>query len=116
MRSVAVALAPLLVRDIPREVAADGEHHSCPSYSRTLRHVVVEHRLAPDLAQVRAPITFVHGRRDRTAPPVHVERLAAQLRAAGHIVTLEMVDRDDHQGSSDQRRQIRARWCRAARW
>lgn len=96
LRPVAVALAPLLVRDLPREVAADGARHSWPSYSRTLCNVVVEHRLGPDLTQVRAPITFIHGRSDRTAPPAHVESLAAQLRGTHQAVTLEMVDGDHH--------------------
>jgi len=96
LRPVAVALAPLLVRDLPRDVATDGARHSWPSYSRTLRNVVVEHRVAPDLEQVGAPITFIHGRSDRTAPPAHVERLVARLRAGGHVVKLEMVDGDHH--------------------
>ncbi len=96
VRPIAVALAPLLVRDLPRQVAADGARHTWPSYSRTLHNVVVEHRLAPDLERVGAPITFIHGRSDRTAPPAHVEGLVAQMRAAGHVVTLEMVDGDHH--------------------
>jgi pimeloyl-ACP methyl ester carboxylesterase len=96
LRPVAVALAPLLVRDLPREVAADGARHTWPSYSRTLRRVVVEHRLGPDLAHVRAPITFVHGSEDQTAPPTYVESLVAQLRADQQAVTLEMVEGDHH--------------------
>jgi pimeloyl-ACP methyl ester carboxylesterase len=96
LRPLAVALAPLLVRDLPREVAADGARHSWPSYSRTLRNVVVEHRLGPDLTQVRAPITFVHGRSDQTAPPAYVEALVAQLRATQQAVTLQMVEGDHH--------------------
>lgn len=96
LRPAAVALAPLLVRDLPRGVAADGARHSWPSYSRTLRRVVVERRLGPDLAQVRAPITFIHGRNDRTAPPAHVESLATKLRATHDRVTLQIVDGDHH--------------------
>lgn len=96
LRPAAVALAPLLVRDLPRDVAADGARHSWASYSRTLCRVVVEHRLAPDLARVRAPITFIHGRDDRTAPPAYVESLATQLRATHDRVTLQMVDGDHH--------------------
>lgn len=96
LRPAAVALAPLLARGLPRDVARDGARHSWTSYSRTLGRVVVEHRLAPDLARVRAPITFVHGRDDRTAPLTYVEALAAQLRASHDRVTLEIVDGDHH--------------------
>jgi len=64
-----VPIAPRLATDIPAEVAADFLHHSWASYSRTLRRVVIEHRLAPDLLVARGPITLVAGVDDPDAPP-----------------------------------------------
>lgn len=96
MRPLAIAAAPLMARDMPRRVAADGARHTWQSYSRTLRHVVVEHRVRTDLARVTAPITFIHGRQDRTAPTPWVRALATELRQSGQRVRLTEVDGDHH--------------------
>lgn len=96
LRPVAIAAAPLLVRGLPREVAADGARHTWSSYSRTLRHVVIAHRVSGDLHHVAAPITVLHGREDRTAPLHHVHELVDELRSAGRNAQLDVVDGDHH--------------------
>ena len=66
-RPLAIALAPWLVRDLPPSIASDGARHTWPSYSGTLRRVVV----------ATAPSTTSARRRGRspcctgamTAPP-----------------------------------------------
>ena len=96
IRPVTVVLAPLLIRDLPPEVAADGARHTWSSFSRTLKAVVVEHRVAEDLERVQAPVTFLHGRHDHTAPLEYVTRLADALRGSGRRVRLEIVEGDHH--------------------
>jgi pimeloyl-ACP methyl ester carboxylesterase len=95
-RPIAVAAAPLLLRGIPRAVAADGARHTWLSYSRTLRHVVVEHPVWPDLAESRVPVTFLHGRQDRTAPLRFVEALADRLHRVRQSVSVRTADGDHH--------------------
>ena len=95
-RPVAVAAAPLLFRGMPRAVAADGARHTWLSYSRTLRHVVVEHPVWPDLEQVQAPVSFLHGEQDRTAPLHFVEALANRLRDLGRTISVRTAEGDHH--------------------
>lgn len=95
-RPVAVAAAPLLLRGMPRAVAADGARHTWLSYSRTLRQVVVEHPVWQDLVQVQAPVSFLHGKQDLTAPPHFVEALADSLRDAGRTISVRTVEGDHH--------------------
>lgn len=95
-RPVAVAAAPLLLRGMPRAVAADGARHTWLSYSRTLRHVVVEHPVWPDLEKVRIPVTFLHGRQDSTASLRLVEALADRLHGVGRNISLRPADGDHH--------------------
>ena len=95
-RPVAVAAAPLLLRGMPRAVAADGARHTWLSYSRTLRHVVVEHLVWPDLEHGQAPVTLLHGRKDLTAPLHLVEALADRLRGVGRSVSVRTADVDHH--------------------
>jgi pimeloyl-ACP methyl ester carboxylesterase len=94
VRPLAVAAAPLIVRDMPRAVAADAARHTWASYSRTLHNVVVDHRVEDDLRRVSAPTVLLHGRDDRSAPLRYVERLAARLDRDN--VTLEVADGDHH--------------------
>lgn len=95
-RPLAIAMAPLLTPDLPREIASDGARHTWPSYSRTLQRVVVEHRVAADLWRIAAPVAFLHGRGDRTAPLARVAALATELRSDGRRVTLTEIDGDHH--------------------
>lgn len=96
LRPVAIALAPLLSRDLPRAIAADGARHTWPSYSGTLRQVVVEHRVLPDLIAYDGPVVALHGRDDRSAPVGHVQDLAAILAAAGRPIELRVIEGDHH--------------------
>ncbi len=88
-RPAALALAPWLVRDLPPSIAQDACRHSWPSYSRTLRHVVVEHRATDDLLKSSVPVTFFHGRQDRDAPVQFVEALAERLPQTAELQVLD---------------------------
>lgn len=90
LRPLAVAVGPHLVRDLPPAVVADGMRHTWPSYSRTLDHLVVRHRLGEVLADAARPLALLHGAQDEVAPVDHVSALAA----AGH--ELEVVPGDHH--------------------
>jgi pimeloyl-ACP methyl ester carboxylesterase len=72
LRPLAIAVGPWLKRDLPREIVQDGFRHTWPSYSGTLRNVVVAHRLEPDLAEASGPVVFIHGENDTVAPLPHV--------------------------------------------
>lgn len=96
LRPVALALGPIVVRDLPREIVQDGFRHSWRSYSCTLTEVVVHHRAVPDLSRVGMPTLLVHGRSDEEAPVSHVTAAAAAARASGRQVDLEVVDGDHH--------------------
>jgi pimeloyl-ACP methyl ester carboxylesterase len=75
VRPLAIAIGPLLKRDLPREVVQDGVRHTWPSYSRTLRNVVVGHRIEPDLVEAACPVRFIHGELDTVAPLSYVRRI-----------------------------------------
>ncbi|MGH9149354.1 MAG: alpha/beta fold hydrolase [Acidimicrobiales bacterium] len=96
-RPLAIALAPWVVRDLPRSIASDGTRHTWVSYSRTLQRVVVEHRAADDLLAAPMPVTLLHGRNDRAAPMAFVESLVERsgggARPAPRLV---VVDGDHH--------------------
>lgn len=92
-RPAALAFAPWLVRDLPRSIALDGVRHSWPSYSRTLSHVVVEHRAADDLLDSPMAVTLLHGRHDRDASVRFVEGLAKRLPETAELL---VVDGDHH--------------------
>ena len=96
LRPVAISLGPIVVRDLPREVAADGARHTWASYSRTLRRVVIDHLVVEDLAAVDVPVTFIHGCDDRTASISHVRNLVSSESAAGRPVSLQVVSGDHH--------------------
>ncbi|MGH3371077.1 MAG: alpha/beta fold hydrolase, partial [Nocardioidaceae bacterium] len=71
LRPLAIAVAPLVIRDLPPSIASDAARHTWISYHRTLEEVVVGYRPDRDLLDTPAPVTFLHGTEDRTAPPVH---------------------------------------------
>lgn len=89
---LAMAVAPLVIRDLPPGIASDAVRHTWRSYSCTLQRVLVEHRVAPDLEGLGMPVRLLHGRGDRTAPVEHVEALAARLPG----VELTVADADHH--------------------
>jgi predicted esterase len=45
---------------------------------------------------VQAPVAFLHGRQDHTAPLHFVEALADRLRGVGRNVSVRTVDGDHH--------------------
>jgi pimeloyl-ACP methyl ester carboxylesterase len=96
LRPLLIPLAPRLVRDVPAEVAGDFLRHTWPSYSRTLRSVVLGHPVLDDLAAVDVPTVLLHGRADRDAPIELAEVLTDRLRASGRTIELQAVDGDHH--------------------
>jgi pimeloyl-ACP methyl ester carboxylesterase len=96
LRPLAVTLGPLVMRDLPPTVVADGARHTWPSYSRTLEEVVVGHRPLPDVVAAAVPTVVAHGREDRVAPVDLAEALAAAARQRGASVTLRLLAGDHH--------------------
>ncbi len=96
LRPLAIAAAPLVIRDLPPSIASDGARHSWPSYHRTLKHVVVDYRPLDDLDATPSPVTFLHGTDDRTAPPELLRRLVEDLSAQGTHADLRLVPGDHH--------------------
>lgn len=96
LRPLAVLVGPLVIRDLPPSIVADGARHSWRSYSRTLQRVVIDHRTAPDLRAVETEVLLVHGRDDLEAPIAYARHAAAAARDAGAPVSLHEVDGDHH--------------------
>lgn len=96
LRPLAIAVAPMVVRDLPPSIASDGALHTWPSYRGTLERVVVGYRPAPDLASSVAPVTFLHGDSDHTAPLAFVRGLVADLAVERSGVELRVVPGDHH--------------------
>lgn len=95
-RPLAVAVAPWVVRDLPPSIASDGARHTWPSYSGTLRRVVVGHRAVDDLRQTPTPVTLLHGRHDRTAPLHFVQALAEGASPGQSRLHLKVVEGEHH--------------------
>ncbi len=91
-RPLAMRAAPLLRRDVPAAVAGDSVRHTWISYSHTIRRVLLQHRLEPDVAAVDSPTIALHGSADRVAPIGVVADLATRL----PHVQLQTIDRGDH--------------------
>ncbi len=73
-------LAPLLVPDVPSEVARDAVLHSWRSFSGTLQNCVFGSTISiMDLEAISAALLFLHGFDDRTAPMADVRALVARL-------------------------------------
>ena len=83
-------LAPLLRRDLPPAVVADGTLHFWPSLRGSVRNVVLRHSIESALATLGSKVTFVHGRRDAITPLARVREVAATTGAA------VVVTDDDH--------------------
>jgi hypothetical protein len=95
-RPLAIALAPLVIRDLPPSIASDGARHTWPSYHRTLEHVVVDYRPHTDLVGTRASVTCVHGTDDHTAPLSALRHLANEVAVRGKAVDVRAVPGDHH--------------------
>ncbi len=96
LRPLATVIAPLLMRDLPSAIAADGALHTWASYHRTLERVVLARRVADDLRSAAVPVTLLHGQRDRTAPVDNVGALTVELRTAAVAAELQVVNGDHH--------------------
>lgn len=96
MRPLAMVLAPLVIRDLPPSIASDGARHTWPSYSRTLRRVVIEHRAVDDLLRSLVPTTLVHGAEDRAAPVGFVRQLGDRAHARIPALNLRVAPGDHH--------------------
>lgn len=96
VRPLAAVLAPLVIRDLSPSIASDGTRHTWPSYSRTLRRVVIEHRVADDLLSSRVPTSLLHGADDRAAQVVFVRELAQRSPARVPVIDLRVVPGDHH--------------------
>ena len=68
LRPILTPLMPSLLRTVPAAVARDSLKHDWRSYSRSLRHLLIDAQPDEWLAQARARMMFVHGTRDRVAP------------------------------------------------
>jgi len=90
LRYVGIAIAPLFARSVPAPVARDALRHTYTSYSRTMQHVIIEHRAAPDLAARTDTTALVHGRDDDVVPVRYVEALVSPR------VRLDVVDGDHY--------------------
>ena len=95
-RPLALLAGPLIVRDLPPAIVADGFRHNWRSFSRTLHRVVVEHRVRPDLAAARGDVRLLHGSDDREAPIAYAREAAEAAALDGASVTLEEVGGDHH--------------------
>lgn len=72
-------LAPHVTRHVPVDVARDAVLHTYASYSRSLRHVIVRHRLDPAIERLSdRDVLLVHGDADRAAPIDAIRALAAR--------------------------------------
>lgn len=96
LRPLATAIAPVLMRDLPHSIAADGSLHTWASYHRTLERVVLAHRVGDDLRAAAVPVTLLHGERDTTAPVRYVRALTDEVEAEGVRTELQVVDGDHH--------------------
>ena len=91
---VAAAGAPVILRDVPARVAIDGALHTWPSYSRTLQHVVIDHRLDHDLRTIDVPVQILVGSDDHVSTPDTIR--GALTRTARDDIDLRVIDGDDH--------------------
>lgn len=96
LRPLAIAVAPLVMRDLPPSIARDGARHTWSSYHRTLERVVIGYRPDPDLLASPVPVALLHGTEDRIATPVYVRRLADRLATRGRTADLRLVPGDHH--------------------
>lgn len=96
LRPLLLPLAARLVHDVPAEVSGDFLRHTWPSYSRTLRNVVLGHPVLDDLSVATAPVVLLHGRDDRDAPITLAQELVSAVAATGGTIELRAVDGDHH--------------------
>lgn len=87
-------LAPLLVPDVPAEVARDAVLHSWRSFSGTLQNCVFGSTISTtELEAFSATLLFLHGSDDRTAPVEDVRALVGRLPQA-RLIELSGIGHD----------------------
>ncbi len=96
-------VAPALMQGVPPDVARDGVLHTWPSYSRTLKHVILDldvRALADRVAATGMSARLLHGGLDREAPPDTIVELARRtgwildpVPGAGHGLPIERPER-----------------------
>lgn len=96
VRPLAIALAPIVIRDLTPSVASDGARHTWESYSRSLRRIVLEHRASDDLAATNVPVDLVHGNDDRSAPLAFVRSLVERSSDRRPALRLHVLRGDHH--------------------
>ncbi len=101
-RPIAMLVAPMVRRDVPAAVAIDAVRHTWPSYSETVRCVLMEHRIDRDVSALTGPTIAIHGSADRVAPIGRVAELAASL----PHVELRTVEGGDHHLALSQPKRI----------
>lgn len=74
----------------PREIAADGVQHTWPSYSQTLRHVILAAEASAWLDRIVCPVHFVVGDSDPVVDHAYLRRLA------GTHANVELSERPGH--------------------
>lgn len=76
LRPVLSFVAPHVAPHLPAQVARDALRHNFASYSRSLRNLIVDHRLDATLAALAdEPVRLIHGGRDRSAPLDNIRAL-----------------------------------------
>lgn len=84
---------PLVIRDVPREVAQDLVEHNFMSSTTSLWNVLYRHDVRIDATALPKglPVLFIHGTADTTAPIHQIQRLV-QERDSWRLVELSGVD------------------------
>ncbi len=84
---------PLLIRDVPRDVARDLVEHNFMSSTTSLWNVLYRRDVRSDAEALPEglPVTFIHGTEDTTAPIGQIRRLV-QERDGWRLVELSGVD------------------------
>lgn len=77
---------------LPDEVFNAGTQHTWESLSNSLNNSVINEDVPRLLAQLKLPLTFIHGDKDRVAPLENVRRLLVDYSSTSLIV----VDNSDH--------------------
>jgi pimeloyl-ACP methyl ester carboxylesterase len=74
-------VVPLLIPNVPADIARDYVLHNWTAYSTTLQNVLIDHRVEPaatTLAATGLPVHLLHGGRDTVAPLAAVHELAGR--------------------------------------
>ncbi|GMQ86789.1 MAG: hypothetical protein BMS9Abin07_2386 [Acidimicrobiia bacterium] len=86
-------ILPMLIRDVPREVARDLVEHNFMSSTTSLWNVLYRRDVTVDLDELpeKLPVVFIHGTDDDTAP-IHSIRRLVEERSSRQLLELAGVD------------------------